>query len=140
MNRWSLLADLVVASHVGYVAFVLLGLLLVLIGGWRGWHWVRNPWFRMIHLTMIAIVVLESLLGIVCPLTTLEDYLRGRAGQTVQQGSFLGRTLHDLIFFDAPPWVFTCAYTTFGTLVVLTMFLIPPRRRSFFLKTSRDLE
>ena len=43
-------ADVVLAIHAGFVLFVVAGLTLVLIGGARGWSWVRNPRFRLGHL------------------------------------------------------------------------------------------
>src|ERR1700759_3890510 len=113
---YRLLADLVVVAHAGYVLFVVVGLLVIVIGVTCGWKAVRNPWFRWIHLAMIGIVVFEVLLSITCPLTTLENLLRAHAGETVQKGSFIGRVAHDLIFWNAPPWVFTVSYCLFGTL------------------------
>ncbi len=127
MNLYSLLADLVVVVHLAYVLFVLLALPVILFGGWRGWEWVRNRAFRLMHLAMITIVVVEALLSITCPLTTLEDYLRGQAGQQVVQGSFIGRLAHDLLFFDVPQQFFTPIYCLFGALVVGTLFLVPIR-------------
>ena len=50
------LANLVVALHVGYVGFVVVGLLLIVLGLIFGWAWVRNPWFRGLHLLAITIV------------------------------------------------------------------------------------
>ena len=41
------LADGVVALHVSYVAFVVLGQLLILAGVVFRWQWVRNFWFRL---------------------------------------------------------------------------------------------
>ena len=32
-----------------------------------------------------------------------------------------------LFFFDCPPWVFNAAYVTYFILVVITLFLVPPR-------------
>jgi hypothetical protein len=127
MVFYRLLADLVVLAHVAYVSFVAGGLLLNLIGCWRGWRWVGNFWFRAIHLLAIAVVVAESLLGIVCPLTTLENALRARAGDSGYAGSFVGRMLHELLFFDAPTWVFTVCYCGFGLAVLATFLLAPPR-------------
>src|SRR5262249_11268514 len=66
---YGLLADLIVAIHVGYVGVVVFGLLAILIGGPLGWRWVRNPWFRVIHLLMILIVATEAIWDITCPLT-----------------------------------------------------------------------
>ena len=129
MNVNSLLADLVVMAHGAYVAFVVFGLLAILIGYLAQWQWVRNAWFRYAHLTMILIVAFEALAGIVCPLTTLENYLRGAAGETVQSGSFMAQVVHNLLFYEAPPWLFTVCYCVFAALVLLTMIIVPPRRK-----------
>jgi hypothetical protein len=37
--------------------------------------------------------------------------------------------VHELLFYDAPGWVFTLVYTAFGLLVVAAFILAPPRRR-----------
>lgn len=79
------LADIVLIAHVAFVAFVVLGLLLILYGGCRNWRWIRNPWFRVLHLVAIGLVVIQSWLGIICPLTTLEVALRERAGQVTYE-------------------------------------------------------
>lgn len=125
---YALLADAVVALHVLYVSFVLLGEAAIVAGAiWR-WSWIRNPWFRWIHLSMILIVALEAIVGMTCPLTVWEDELRRLAGQERAAGTFIGRLLHDLLFFDAAPWVFTTAYVSFALLVVATFCFAPPRR------------
>jgi hypothetical protein len=33
------------------------------------------------------------------------------------------------MFYEAPAWVFTVAYTAFGLLVVVAWWYFPPRRR-----------
>jgi hypothetical protein len=48
---YGFLADVTIAVHVVYVAFVVAGELLILLGGWRGWAWVRHSWFRTAHRT-----------------------------------------------------------------------------------------
>src|SRR5262249_24175615 len=75
-----LLADLIVVLHATYFSFVVFGLLLILLGVVFRWGWVRNFWFRTLHLTAIGIVVLEALIGMNCPLTDWEDRLREMAG------------------------------------------------------------
>jgi hypothetical protein len=112
--------------HVFYIAFVVLGLLLTWLGIVLRWSWIRNRWFRGVHVTMIAIVVLEAWIGIICPLTTLENWFRKKSGQSVYDGDFIAIWLHDIIFFDAPPWVFTGGYTLFGLGVLATFWLAPP--------------
>ncbi len=123
--RW--LADVVVVLHAAYVLFAIAGLLAVLVGGVLRWSWVRNPWFRWIHFFFIAIVVAESVFGVQCPLTVWEDDLRRAAGEDVTQGTFIGRWAHELLFYDAPDWVFTTIYCLFGAVVLGVMVLVPPR-------------
>lgn len=120
-------ADAIVVIHFGYVLFVIAGLLLILLGMWRRWAWVRNFWFRLVHLLMIGVVVAEAWCGITCPLTTWEQNLRRLAGQTAYRGDFLATWVHDLLFYDAPPWVFTICYTLFGLAVLVTFVFAPPR-------------
>ena len=99
------------------------------VGALAGWNWIRNFKFRLIHLGSILFVVAESLLGIVCPLTTLEKWLRDQAGETSYEGDFIASWVHEALFFDAAPWVFTVCYTLFGLLVLLTFLFAPPRRK-----------
>ena len=122
-------ANLTLVAHASFVAFVVVGQVLIL-GGWvRGWRWTRNPAFRLIHLGAIALVVLESWFGVVCPLTWLEFRLRAAAGSPVAADGFLAYWLQRLIFYDAPSWVFTLVHTVFGAVVAATLVLYPPRMR-----------
>jgi hypothetical protein len=123
-----ILADLTVVIHATYVSFVVFGLAAILLGVVFRWRWVRNVWFRAIHLTAIGIVVGESLLGIACPLTVWERQLRELAGQSGYAGDFVGYWTHQLIFYRAEPWVFTLVYTLFGLAVLAAFILAPPHR------------
>lgn len=123
-------ADAVLVVHVAFVLFVIGGLVAVWIGDGLGWRFPRRPGFRIAHLVAIAIVVAESWLGIACPLTSLERGLRSAAGApTLGEGeSFLGHALARLLYYDAPAWVFTLAYSVFGLVVLATWWWRPPRR------------
>lgn len=123
-----MLADTTLALHALFVLFVVGGQLLIL-AGWAGrWEWTRRPLFRLLHLGSIGFVVLEAWFGVRCPLTVLENALRIRAGETASyQVSFIGYWLDRLLYYNAPPWVFTTAYTAFSLLVVLTFIFYPPR-------------
>lgn len=120
------LANTVLILHVGIVLFIMGGLLLTLVGGICKWHWVRNFWFRALHLAGIGYVAMEAWLGIVCPLTTLEQWLRERAGQAVYAGDFIAHWLRKFMFYEAQPWVFIAAYSAFGLLVLLSWFFLAP--------------
>lgn len=126
---YSALADFVVAIHLLYVSFILVGQIAILVGGWRRWSWVRNRWFRWTHLTAIGIVAFEALAGIVCPLTVWEFELRRLAGETPSEGTFVGRAVHAILFFDLPGWVFTTIYVLFAVIVLATLRVVPIRRR-----------
>ncbi len=121
-------ADLVLLVHAAFVAFVVLGLVLILIGGARAWSWVRNPWFRAAHLAAIGVVVAQSWIGMLCPLTTLESMLRARAGEAGYTGGFVAHWVEAALYYRAPPWVFTLAYTAFAAAVVASWLRVRPRR------------
>ena len=127
---YAFLADVIVAIHVSYVAFVVIGQLAILVGLVRRWAWVRNCWFRLAHLIAIVIVGLEAAWGVTCPLTNWENRARSLAGQSIEQGSFVGRLLHNLLFFDCPQRYFDWAHIVFAVIVVATFALAPPRWRS----------
>jgi Na+(H+)/acetate symporter ActP len=127
---FSALADVALITHVAFIAFVVVGLLVILLGGMRGWNWVRNPWFRLLHLASIGLVVVQAWLGIICPLTTLEMALREKAGDSTYGGTFVAHWLQRLIYYEAPPWVFAVSYTVFGLAVVGSWLKFRPRRFS----------
>lgn len=123
-----LAADAVLFLHLLVVVFIVFGLILIFIGHIRTWPWVRNPWFRLLHLGAISVVVLLSWLNMVCPLTTIEMMLRNRAGDVTYSGSFIAHWLETILYYQAPPWVFATVYTIFGCAVLASWFLIHPRR------------
>lgn len=129
---WLLAADALLFSHVLFVAFVVFGLILILVGRLLQWSWIRNAWFRLAHLIAIGVVVIQSWLGLVCPLTTWEMALRRQAGDAAYSGTFISHWLESILYYRAPAWVFAVCYTAFGVLVVASWFWVRPRpfRRS----------
>jgi len=121
-----LIADVLLVVHFGIAAFIVGGLILTWAGAALGWDWVRDPWFRYLHLAAILFVAAEALIGMACPLTVWEDLLRGGA----RADSFVGRWVRRLLFYQAPEWVFTAAYAAWAGASVLTLVLVPPRRKA----------
>ena len=120
-------ADAIVLFHMTYVLTVVLGLPAIWLGILFRHQWARNFWWRFGHLSMILIVVAETWAGITCPLTTWEFRLRELAQQETYQGDFIANLVHDWLFWDAPPWFFSTAYTVFGLLVLISFLVAPPR-------------
>ncbi len=121
-------ADAILVTHSLFVCFVVAGLVLVFAGKWRGWRWIYHFWFRVAHLLAIGVVVLQSWLGMICPLTVWEMQLRAMAGDQVYAGTFIAHWLDQLLYYRAPDWVFVLLYTAFGALVVGSWFWVRPRR------------
>jgi len=123
-------ADAILVIHLLFIAFVALGLVCILAGGFLRWAWVRSRTFRVAHLAAIVIITLQAWLGMICPLTAWEQALRKSAGEPTYEGTFVGYWLGRLIYWDVPFWVFVIVYTMFGTVVLASWFLVRPAKRS----------
>ena len=88
--EYRLLADAVLILHLGFIAFVVLGGLIVL-------RWPRVAW---LHLPAVAWGAWIEFSGRICPLTPLEIGLRARSGQATYSGGFIERYITALIYPD----------------------------------------
>ncbi len=98
------LADLVVAGHLAFVLFVVLGGALV--------FWRRR--FVFLHVPLALWGVFVELSGWVCPLTPLEVRLRILGGQAGYAGGFVDRYLIPLLY---PPGLTREQQVLLGILV-----------------------
>jgi hypothetical protein len=130
MNINLLFADTLLILHILFVLTVVALVPLILIGGWRGWVWVRSKPLRLIHLMMIGVVVAESVFGIPCPLTVWENDLRVAGGDVAYEAGFIADWVSRLLYWDFPAWVFTSIYIAFGLLILSLWFLVPPEKQS----------
>ncbi len=122
-----LTADIVLTLHLTIAVFVVAGLVLVIIGNFCYWRWVNNLWFRIAHIGAIGAVMIEAWLGVTCPLTNLEMWLRAKTNANTYSGSFIEHWLQWLLYYEAPSWVFALGYSLFGLLVLATWCYFPPR-------------
>ena len=126
---YGLLADALGVIHAAFVLFVIGGLALIL-AGWRlRWRWTEGLAFRIAHLAAITVVVLQTWLGQLCPLTIWENQLRRLASEEGVGASFIAYWLDRLLYWQLPSWVFLAVYTIFGALVLATFVWYPPKRR-----------
>jgi hypothetical protein len=130
MNLYCFLANTILVVHFAYVAFVVVGIVAILVGIVLRWSWVRNFWFRAVHLLLIGIVVAESVCQINCPLTDWERDLREAAGKPIEEAPFIMYWAHKLMFIDFSQFsktAFEISYLIFGLAVFLAFVLAPPR-------------
>ncbi len=120
------LADSVLFLHLLIVLFNVGGLVLVATGGVRGWRWVRQRGWRILHLALALLIAVEAWWGIHCPLTVLEDSLRGESSSQ----TFIGRLIAGLMYWNAPPWVFVAAYSLYLLLVLAAWWRWPPQKQT----------
>jgi Protein of Unknown function (DUF2784) len=103
---YRLLANVVVALHGLFIAFVLLGAFLV----WR-WRWVAA-----VHLPCAAWGVLIEYRHWVCPLTPLETHLRARAGEQGYHGGFIEHYIMPVVY---PGGLTPQVQVVLGTIVLV---------------------
>ena len=125
---YRLTADVILVAHVLFAAFLVLGVVAIYLGRWLSWAWVLNFWFRLSHLATIVIVVLQTWIGTICPLTVWEMRLRELSGGERYEDSFIQHWVQTILYYEAPEWVFSVVYMLFGGLIVATWFIVPPKR------------
>ena len=127
---YSLLAQLVLAVHVGIILFNVAGLVLIPLGGWRGWSFVRILWWRALHLAILGLVAVQALLARACFLTLWQSALEARAGESASSAPLVARWLYHLLFWPLPLWVFAVLYVAVCLYTLLLWRLVPPRWRA----------
>lgn len=125
------------AVHVAFVLFIVLGLPLIWIGAALRWRVARSRCFRFLHLGAMGFVLLETVLGMMCPLTEWEATLRERAGQETYGGeTFMQYWLQRLLYWDLSPTAFIVLYIAIFAAIVWTFYAIPPDKRRATQKAS----
>ena len=127
MNAYALLADVVAVFHGAYIAFVVGGFALIVVGVVERWRWTRAFWFRVAHFAAIVFVCAEQIARRACPLTTLESRLRMAGGEVEYSRDFVGYWVDRLIFWDYSPRFFSVVYVVFGLLIAVAFVLAPPK-------------
>lgn len=122
------LADAVLWLHVMVVLFNVFGLVVVPIGAWRGWKFVRVFWWRALHLAMLAVVAVQAVFGRACFLTIWQSDLLQQAGNAVSNAPLIQRWVTRLIFWPMPLWVFVALYLAIWAYALALWWLVPPGR------------
>ncbi len=118
------LANIVTIVHLAYFVFVVGGFIAVLA---RRSRWVFNPWFRIVHLLSVWLVLAEDVMGFNCPLNIMESSLRAPETGGAEASSGFGYLLDQLLHHTISERMLDAMYWTLGAASVLLLLLVPPR-------------
>ena len=121
-----MIADIVLLFHFAIVIFITFGFFLIPIGYNSNWIWVKNFKLRICHCGMMLFITLETLLGITCPLTIIENNLRGIHKTT----SFISYWINQIIYWDLPSQFFIVLYSAVLMWTFLLWKLFPPIKKN----------
>ncbi len=119
-----ILADIILVIHFCIVIFLITGFFIVPIGSFFNWQWVRNNTLRLIHLSLIFFVTVETFLGFICPLTVIENYLRN----IITSDSFIHYWIHRIIYWDFPTSFFLTLYFICLIWTLIMWKIYPPNK------------
>lgn len=122
------LATAVLAVHVGIITFNVGGLVLIPLGAWLNWGWVRRFWLRLLHVLSLAVVAVQALLGRACFLTIWQFALQSH--EPGEAPPLLASWINRLIYWPLPPWVFLAMYVAVFAYTLLLWRWVPPARRA----------
>ncbi len=115
-------------AHVAVIAFNIFGLIVIPLGAWRAWGFVRVFWWRALHLGALALVALQAVLGQACFLTIWESDLLTRAGEAAASNDpMIQKWISRIIFWPFPLWVFAVLYVGVCMYTLLLWRLVPPQ-------------
>jgi hypothetical protein len=120
-----LLAHLVLAVHVAIIAFNVAGLIVIPLGAWLGWSFVRAPTWRVLHVVSWGVVALQAAAGRACFLT---DWQYALAGGPDDAEPMVARLVNAAIYWPLPLWAFAVLYAAAFTWVIALLWIVPPAR------------
>lgn len=118
------LADLILIIHFAVVLFIIFGFCFPIFYKFK-FNFAKNYYIRIIHISLITIVLVETLAGVICPLTIIENLLRN----STQSESLIAKLLRDLLFWDFSISYFLFIYFVCFSWTVFIWFFFPPNKK-----------
>ena len=115
-------ADIILIIHFSIVCFIVSLFTTIPLGYKFKWSWVRNRNLRTLHILLIILVTVETIVGIHCPLTLIENSLRG----VYVSNSFINIWLKKIMFWNLPNLFFLILYTFCSLYTILLWIKFPP--------------
>ena len=120
-----LIADFVLLFHFCIVIFISFGFILIPVGYSFDWIWIKKRYLRLLHAGMMSFITFETLLGIICPLTIIENNLRG----INESHSFISMWVGQIIYWDLPSKFFVILYCILLLWTFLMWKIYPPVKK-----------
>ena len=117
-----IIADIILLIHFLIIIFVVSLFIFIPVGYKFNWKFLKNKIIRVVHISLMTIVTIESLIGVHCPLTVLENKFRGVLYHT----SLISRILKEIVFWQFPSYFFLIAYILSLFLTIFLWWRYPP--------------
>ena len=117
-----MIAGALLLVHFSLAASITLGFFIIPIGYKLGWNWIKNRNLRLLHLSLMGVITVETILGLTCPLTVLENMFR----DADYSSSFMSYWIGQILFWDLPSQVFVILYWLCLGWVLILWKVFPP--------------
>ena len=118
----SLFSEIVLLFHFCIFLFMILSFFLIPLGYFQKWKWVKNKYYRLIHLILMGIIFIETILGLMCPLTILENFLRNN----IEINNKITQIIHQIMYWDLPTYQFIILYLLSLLYLIFLWFFFKP--------------
>ncbi|MFL2932172.1 MAG: DUF2784 family protein [bacterium] len=119
-----MIADFILALHFLIAVFITSGFFIIPVGYKLKWNWCKSFKIRTIHTIAILIVTAETVLGITCPLTSIENSFRG----IYNSESFLSYWFREILYWNLPMELFLFVYSVCLIWTIAMWKLFPPKK------------
>ena len=120
-----MIADVLLLIHFGLAAFVSAGFFIIPLGYKLNWNWIKKRKLRLLHLFLMGVITAETIVGLSCPLTVLENMFRDVDYST----SFISYWIAQILYWDLPNQVFVFIYSLCFGWVLILWKIFPPIKR-----------
>ena len=117
-----LFSEIVLLFHFCIFLFMVLSFFLIPLGYNQKWEWVKNRYYRLIHLILMGIIFIETILGFMCPLTILENFLRNN----IRINNKITQIIHQIMYWDLPTYQFIILYLLSLLYLIFLWFFFKP--------------
>ena len=115
-------SEIVLLFHFFIFLFMILSFFLIPLGYYQKWKWVKNKYYRLIHLVLMRIIFIETILGFMCPLTILENFLRN----DIEINNKITQIIHQIMYWDLQTYQFIILYLLSLLYIIFLWFFFKP--------------